>query len=1360
MVIAAAEPLSGAWPPGCQAFPASFAQARLWLLHQLEPQLTAYHLPALWRLRGDLDVSALARALSLLVERHPSLRTSFRLQGSEVVQIIHPPLVITLPVEALGDRDALQVMDHWLHQESHTPFDLTAGLLLRARLLRVAHQEHLLLLNHHHIASDGWSRAVLTRDLIALYNAKRSCFSQQLNPLTASYHDYASWQRRRLSGPILQELLGFWIPHLEGVKSLDLPIDYRRPSSPSFRGGKLFFHVQPSLLEPFEVLCRSEGATLQMGLVALHALLLHRYSDQKDFAIGIPFWGRNDPTSWRRAASQLVDLIGFFINTLPIRTSFLPSHTFRELLQQVKRTSLEAYEHHELPFEQIIDALKLERDRGRNPLIQVMLQLDQLPRAALQGLDDLKVETLPTFSNTAKLDLEFFLRRTNGGLKGSIIYAKDLFAADRIERLSTHLTTLLTSVVQAPDAPADSLNLLPDPERRLIDSWLRGPEIQVADLCVHELFEQQVERTPEAIALVFQEHQLTYTELDARANRLAHHLIAHGIGPETIVAVGLERSLEMVVALLGILKAGGAYLPLDPSWPLERRELLLREAGCMCLLIRGPMASGDSGWPGAILALNEIGGVECQGTAGGPAGSAEQEAGDQRPATSPWGRLAYLTYTSGSTGVPKGVAIEHRSILRLVDPVNGFRLGAGAGVLQLAPLAFDAATFEIWGPLLNGGRLVLAPPGRPSLGELGDLLRREGISTLWLTAGLFHAMVEEELEALAGVGQVLAGGDVLSPEHVQRLLDAFPPSHELINGYGPTENTTFTCCHRMTVGEVVDSQRVPIGRPIAGTTVHVLDPHGNPCPIGIPGELHFGGAGLARGYFYNPELTAEKFIPDPFSSDPSARLYKSGDLASWNPDGTLAFHGRLDQQIKLRGFRIEPGEIEAHLMAHPAVARAVLLRSDDPSNPRLIGYWVGVAGATVSAEELRGFLTERLPDYMVPAALVELETLPLTANGKLDRKALPEPSFAGDRERRVEPGTELERRLHGIWAEVLGHSDFGIEANFFELGGHSLSAASLSARIEQKLGRSLPLSVLFQAPTIAQLAGWLENEGLPAGKGFRSLVTLQSRGEEPPLFVVHGGEGTVYIHLHLARCLAPDRPVYGLQAVGFDVSEPRHSSVEEMAAHYADEILRFRPHGPYHLLGYSGGGWYAWAVAAELRRRGASLGLVGMVDTGGTADLHRRLRMQQLLLRKMHRLPVRARQWILRGSGDRSTVLSEKWNALRFIGWTLLRPRGQMAPQASDPDAMPRPTQPLRGDYFIQLHTYYRPPRLPVRTDIFAAASAQKNHRRLWNFYSRGRAHIHPCLDQHTDFFHAEPMPDIAEALTAVLRQIEARSAP
>lgn len=520
--------------------------------------------------------------------------------------------------------------------------------------------------------------------------------------------------------------------------------------------------------------------------------------------------------------------------------------------------------------------------------------------------------------------------------------------------------------------------------------------------------------------------------------------------------------------------------------------------------------------------------------------------------------------------------------------------------------------------------LVIAPPGQLSLQELAAILQEQRITTLWLTAGLFHAMVESELQALAGVKQVLAGGDVLAPESVTPLLNAFPPGHGLINGYGPTENTTFTCCHRLGAGATLSSATVPIGRPIAATVVRVLDATGQLCPIGIPGELHIGGSGLARGYLSNPELTAEAFIPDPWATDPCARLYRSGDLVSWNPDGTLAFHGRLDQQIKLRGFRIEPAEIEANLLAHPAVAQAaVVLRREDAASPRLVAYWVASTGtAALTAERLRSFLSERLPEFMVPAAFMQLAALPLTRNGKLDRRALPAPSFPGNHEQRIAPSTQLERRLHALWAEVLGHRDFGVSDNFFLVGGHSLSSARLSALIERQLGRRLPLSVLFQRPTLRELSGWLESGDTPAAgspaadtpasvTGFRSLVTLQHHGEAPPLFVVHGGHGDVYIHLQLARCLAPHRPVYGLQAVGFDGSAPRHQSVAEMAVHYADEILRFQPRGPYHLLGYSGGGWYAWAVAAELHRRGATMGLIGLVDTGATSDLHRRLRFRQ-----------------------------------------------------------------------------------------------------------------------------------------------------
>jgi amino acid adenylation domain-containing protein len=998
--------------------------------------MTAYHLPIVWRLRGALDLRALRLALADLVERHPTLRTSFRLHGSEVLQFIHAPEPFPLEAESLGERTPDAVIEEWLEQERNTPFDLSAGLLLRARLLAVMDQHHLLLINHHHIASDGWSCAVLARDLAALYNARHSGRSPELQPLAVHYQDYAAWQRQRLGGDRLRRLEEYWIPQLTGLEPLGVPADRPRPATPSYKGDSVAFEIEFRQCAQFEALCRSEGATLQMGLLALLGLLLHRYSRQHDFAIGVPIWGRNHP--------DLEPLIGLFINTLPIRTRFEPQQSFRQLLQDVKATSLAAYDHQELPFEQMLEALNVERDTSRNPLVQVMLQFVEFPEAALHNLHGLAVDSLAAAGESAKLDLSFDLcRNADRGLQGSITYATDLFSRERIERLASHLLTLLSSALEAPDAAAASLRLLPAAEGLLIESWQQGPAIHVPELCVHQLFEQQTERTPDAVALVFGDQQLTYRELDTRANQWVEQLLDLGVGPEVVVAVCLERSVELVAALLAILKAGGAYLPIDPGWPEERRRLLLEQAACRVLLDRD-----------GSTVLN--GGRPADWGAPGP-------------------RLAYVAYTSGSTGKPKCVAITHNSILRLVDPANGFLLSAGQRVLQLAPVVFDAATFEIWGPLLNGGTLVVAPPEQLSLQALSALISQREITTLWFTAGLFHAMVETEVRTLAGVRQVLAGGDVLSPEHVRLLLEAFPPGHELINGYGPTENTTFTCCQRMKAGAPVDPAGVPIGRPIASTEVRVLDDHGKPCPIGVPGELHIGGAGLARGYLHDPELTAEKFIPDPRSADPAARLYKSGDLASWNPDGSLAFHGRIDRQIKLRGFRIEPGEIEAHLLAHPAVSRAVvLLRRDDPANPRLIAYWVAEdpragVGSTAS-EQLRSFIAERLPAYMVPSAFVQIETLPLTASGKLDRDSLPAPSRSGNREHRVEPVTDLERQLHGIWAELLGHRDFGVTDNFFVLGGHSLLTMRVDQLVRERLGLDVPLYLLFSHPTVSELA--------------------------------------------------------------------------------------------------------------------------------------------------------------------------------------------------------------------------------------------------------------------------------------------------
>jgi amino acid adenylation domain-containing protein len=1311
--IPTAHPLVGDWPEGCQVFSASYAQSRLWFLHQLQPDLTAYHLPAFWQLKGELNLNALSQAVSALIERHPTLRTSFQLHGSKVLQFLHPPAPVHLEVELLGDRELGTVIQAWQQQEASTPFDLTCGLLLRARLLQVAADEHVLLINHHHIASDGWSCSILTRDLTALYNAHRTGQPPQLQPLNVLYQDYAVWQRQLLSAERLQELNDYWIGQLRDLEPLELPTDHPRPATPSHQGESLSFCIEPALLSPFEQLCRSEGATLQMGLLALLALMLHRYSRQDDFAIGVPIWGRNNP--------DLEPLIGFFINTLPIRSRFSAEISFRELLNQVNTTSIAAYDHQALPFEQIVEALNLERDTSRNPLVQVMLQLIELQPPSLSNLDGLAVEPIQSNATASRFELEFFLRRDpDGGLNTTLVYATDLFCADRIQRLAFHLLCLLASTLQAPDAPAASLNFLPESERQLIQSWQHGPTIDVPDLCVHQLFEQQVARTPAAIALIFEEQQLTYSQLNARAHQRAHQLIDLGVGPDVIVAVCLERSVELIVALLAILKAGGAYLPLDPAWPQERHTLLLTESGCAVLI----SADGAQRLHAPATAT--------------PA-----------PALGP---LAYISYTSGSTGTPKGVAIEHQAILRLVDPINGFHLGAGAAVLQLAPVAFDAATLEIWGPLLHGGTLVLAPAGTPSLAELAACLNQHRITTLWLTAGLFHAMVDAELESLAGVPQVLAGGDVLNPASVRRLLAAFPSGHTLINGYGPTEGTTFTCCQRLGSDAPLTTAEVPIGTPIANTTVRVLDPSGHPCPIGIPGELHIGGSGLARGYLNNPELTAETFIPDPFSDDPSARLYKSGDLASWNPDGTLAFHGRIDQQIKLRGFRIEPAEIEANLLAHPGVAQAaVVLRRDDPANPRLIAYWVPqqTADDSPSSDQLRSFLSQRLPDYMVPSAFVALETLPLTTNGKLDRKALPAPSFAGALDQCVEPSTDVERQLHAIWAEVLGHSDFGITDNFFAVGGHSLAAARLVSRLEQTIGSAPALAALFHNPTIAGLVQLMQ--GAVSGLS-PSLVTLQPKGERAPLFVIHGWGGTVWGFMDLARALAPDRPVYGLQAPGVEWQRPPQGSVREMAAGYAEQILQMRPEGMIHLVGYSAGGWYAHAVAEALLERGAVVGLFAVMDTNATTQIHRRIGLFLLLERLYSRFGKSVAGLLnLSGEESRSGYLRGRMRALNALldRYLHIGVEGSMvvddivgAQGSSDP-------------FVLLLKHSYRPRRLPIKAAVFAPEPSLGRLRFLWRFYARAGVSLYPIFSDHFDFYRPELMDELAAALESALKRVE-----
>ncbi|HEY0733388.1 MAG TPA: amino acid adenylation domain-containing protein [Herpetosiphonaceae bacterium] len=984
-------------------------------------------------------------------------------------------------------------------------------------MLRLSADEHVLLLTMHHSVADGWSMGGFFLELSALYAAAIGGTAPVLPPLPIQYADYAVWQRDWLQGAVLERQLNYWRQQLADLPVLELPTDHPRPPIPSLRGALHRFTLPKALSDELVALSRREGVTLFMTLLTAWQVLLSRYSGQHDIAVGTPIAGRTH--------AETEGLIGFFVNTLVLRADLSGNPSFHQLLRQVREVCLSAYAHQDLPFEQLIEALQPERDLSRNPLFQVMFALQNAPLSALT-LPGLTLSPVEVANEIAKFDLTLNLEEGPEGLSGWIEYSTELFEAATITRLLGHYQMLLAGIVADPNRRLADLTLLDAAERRqLLVLWNDTQLAYPSNAGIHQLFEAQAARTPNAAAVIFEERQLTYGELNVRANQLAHYLRAHGVGPEVRVGLCVERSLDLIVGLLGILKAGGAYVPLDPAYPAQRLALMLADTQAPLILTRqaiydaqrplfeglpqdaNPAATGDH----QAKAINPT--VICLDS-DWTAIAGESEA---NPGSSVGGdSLAYVMYTSGSTGLPKGVSVTHRNVIRLVSSPNYARLSADDVFLQFAPISFDAATLEVWGALLNGARLVVFPAGTPSLAELGQALERYQVTILWLTAGLFHQMVDNQLDSLRSVRQLLAGGDVLSVPHVQKVLRTLDGC-QLINGYGPTENTTFTCCYPMRHGEQVGLS-VPIGRPISNTRVYVLDRHLKPVPVGVSGELYAGGDGVGRGYLNRPDLTAERFVPDPFG-DPGARLYRTGDLVRYRPDGNLEFLGRRDAQVKLRGYRIELGEIEAVLLRHPAVQEcAVLVREDVPGDRRLVAYVVeelrtqnlepGIEQRTENKEQssiaglpsptateaeasrglgqgprvratteslipaLRAFVQAELPAYMVPAAFVVLPALPLSPNGKLERRALPAPDAAWSTldDSFVAPQSPIEEVLAGIWAGVLRLERVGIHDNFFALGGHSLLATQVISRIREAFQVELPLRALFEAPTVAQLA--------------------------------------------------------------------------------------------------------------------------------------------------------------------------------------------------------------------------------------------------------------------------------------------------
>ncbi|HCK4900020.1 TPA: pyoverdine non-ribosomal peptide synthetase PvdD [Pseudomonas aeruginosa] len=1158
----------------------SFAQERQWFLWQLEPESAAYHIPSALRLRGRLDVDALQRSFDSLVARHETLRTRFRLEGGRSYQQVQPAVSVSIEREQFGEEGLIERIQAIVVQ----PFDLERGPLLRVNLLQLAEDDHVLVLVQHHIVSDGWSMQVMVEELVQLYAGYSQGLDVVLPALPIQYADYALWQRSWMEAGEKERQLAYWTGLLGGEQPvLELPFDRPRPARQSHRGAQLGFELSRELVEAVRALAQREGTSSFMLLLASFQALLYRYSGQADIRVGVPIANRNRVETER--------LIGFFVNTQVLKADLDGRMGFDELLAQARQRALEAQAHQDLPFEQLVEALQPERNASHNPLFQVLFNHQSEIRSVTPEvqLEDLRLEGLAWDGQTAQFDLTLDIQEDENGIWASFDYAADLFDASTVERLAGHWRNLLRGIVANPRQRLGELPLLDAPERRqTLSEWNPAQREYAVQGTLQQRFEEQARQRPQAVALILDEQRLSYGELNARANRLAHCLIARGVGADVPVGLALERSLDMLVGLLAILKAGGAYLPLDPAAPEERLAHILDDSGVRLLLTQGHLLERLPRQAGVeVLAID---GLVLDGYA----------ESDPLPTLSA-DNLAYVIYTSGSTGKPKGTLLTHRNALRLFSATEAWFGFDERDVWTLFhSYAFDFSVWEIFGALLYGGCLVIVPQWvSRSPEDFYRLLCREGVTVLNQTPSAFKQLMAVACSADMATQQpalryVIFGGEALDLQSLrpwfQRFGDRQP---QLVNMYGITETTVHVTYRPVSEADLKGGLVSPIGGTIPDLSWYILDRDLNPVPRGAVGELYIGRAGLARGYLRRPGLSATRFVPNPFPGGAGERLYRTGDLARFQADGNIEYIGRIDHQVKVRGFRIELGEIEAALAGLAGVRDAVVLAHDGVGGTQLVGYVVAdsVEDAERLRESLRESLKRHLPDYMVPAHLMLLERMPLTVNGKLDRQALPQPDASLSQQAYRAPGSELEQRIAAIWSEILGVERVGLDDNFFELGGHSLLLLMLKERIGDTCQATLSISQLMTHASVAEQAACIEGQARES-----LLVPLNGRREGSPLFMFHPSFGSVHCYKTLAMALRDRHPVKGvvcraLLGAGREVPE-----WDDMVAEYAEQLLQEHPEGVFNLAGWSLGGNLAMDVAARLEQRGRQVAFVGWID--------------------------------------------------------------------------------------------------------------------------------------------------------------------